>query len=115
MSDNGRHVGDWIETTDEHGDVHFFEKIDEIEFEGQQYALLIYQGRGSEEGGPKQPEEGEEGYEEEIVVMKISYEDDAEVFEAIEDEDEFERVVQYIEKLADEAEDEDDEEEDEEE
>lgn len=95
MHDNGRLGPDIIQTTDEEGNLHLFEKVEDIEFEGQRYALLIYQGTGED----AEEEEEEEGYEEEVVVMRVGMEDDAEVYEAIEDEDEFERVVQYIEEL----------------
>ncbi len=89
---------DIIETTDEDGKVHIFEKISEIEIDGQDYALLIY--KGGDEG--EETEESMEGHDEEVVVMKISEEDGLEVYEAIEDEAEFERVVAYIEQMDDE-------------
>lgn len=89
---------DIIETTDEEGQVHIFEKISELEIDGQEYALLIYKGNGVDEEGASD----EEGYEEEVVVMKISYEDGQEVYEAIEDEEEFNRVVAFIDTLEDE-------------
>ncbi len=91
---------DIIETTDEEGQVHIFEKISELEIEGQEYALLIYKGNSVDEEAAEKSEE--EGYEEEVVVMKISYEDGQEVFEAIEDEDEFNKVVAFIDTLEDE-------------
>jgi hypothetical protein len=103
MSENGHYSPDIITTEDEEGKIHLFEKVDELEIEGQRYALLIYQGSGEE---LENEEEKEEGYDEEIVVMRVSTEDDAEVYEAIEDEEEFERVVQYIEQLEDEEEEE---------
>lgn len=90
---------DIIETTDEDGTVHVFEKIRELEVEGQDYALLIYKGNEY-----KEPEEGAEEQDEEVVVMRLSYEDGQEVFEAIEDEAEFERVVAAIEALENEEE-----------
>jgi uncharacterized protein YrzB (UPF0473 family) len=98
MSDNGQHDDelyretDIIETADEDGTVHIFEKIQELEVEGQDYALLIYKGSEYKEETP-------EDEEEEVVVMRLSYEDGQEVFEAIEDEAEFERVVAYIENM----------------
>jgi hypothetical protein len=104
MMENGRtdngyyNETDIIETTDEDGQVHIFEKISELEVDGQEYALLIYKGN-SYDG--ETDEKKDEGYEEEVVVMKISYEDGQEVFEAIEDEAEFEKVVAYIDSLED--------------
>lgn len=91
---------DIIETTDEDGKVHVFEKISELELDGQEYALLIYKGNGEDEAP-----EAAEGEDEEVVVMRISYEDGMEVYEAIEDEAEFERVIAAIEELDDEDDD----------
>lgn len=101
MSENGQNTPqddelyretDIIETADEDGTVHIFEKIQELEVDGQDYALLIYKGSEYKEESP-------EDEEEEVVVMRLSYEDGQEVFEAIEDEGEFERVVAYIENM----------------
>lgn len=98
-SDNGYYnETDIIETTDEEGQVHIFEKVSELEVEGQEYALLIYKGSGEQEASEESKESDEE---EEVVVMKISYEDGQEVYEAIEDEEEFERVVAFIENMDD--------------
>jgi hypothetical protein len=91
---------DIIETTDEEGQVHIFEKISELEIDGQDYALLIYKGNEAGEENDSEKEK-EEGYEEEVVVMKISYEDGQEVYEAIEDEEEFNKVVAFIDNLED--------------
>jgi hypothetical protein len=98
MSDNGQNEEelyretDIIETADEDGTVHIFEKIQELEVDGQDYALLIYKGNEYKEETP-------EDEDEEVVVMRLSYEDGQEVFEAIEDEAEFEKVVAYIENM----------------
>lgn len=98
-TDNGHYnETDIIETTDEEGQVHIFEKVSELEVDGQEYALLIYKGSGEQEGSEESKESDED---EEVVVMKISYEDGQEVYEAIEDEEEFERVVAFIENMDD--------------
>ncbi|WP_303674472.1 DUF1292 domain-containing protein [Vampirovibrio chlorellavorus] len=111
MIENGRHTEnssyietDIIETTDEDGQVHVFEKVSELEVDGQEYALLIYKGNQPDELDEEAEEgaESEEGYEEEVVVMRISYEDGQEVYEAIEDEAEFEKVVAFIDNMDDE-------------
>jgi hypothetical protein len=92
---------DIIETTDEDGQVHVFEKVSELEVDGQEYALLIYKGTGDGEK-PESKDGGEETEDDdEVVVMRISYEDGLEVYEAIEDEAEFERVIAAIETLDD--------------
>ncbi len=102
-SENGSYVEtDIIETTDEDGQVHVFEKVSELEVDGQDYALLIYKGNQAEDQEDEEAKEGEEGYEEEVVVMRITYEDGQEVYEAIEDEAEFEKVVAFIDNMDDE-------------
>lgn len=96
-NDNGAYSEtDIIQTTDEEGQIHVFEKISEFEMDDQEYALLIYRGNEYDENA-----EPAEDDEEEVVVMKVSYEDGQEVFEAIEDEEEFERVVSFIETMDD--------------
>lgn len=92
---------DIIETTDEDGQVHIFEKVSELEIDGQDYALLIYKGNQESETDEAGQADKEEGYDEEVVVMKVSYEDGQEVYEAIEDEAEFERVVAFIDNMED--------------
>ncbi len=96
MPENGQMAEmtiDVIETTDENGQVHIFEKVEEYEVDGKRYALLIYQGDDEEE----EPEE-DPGYDEEIVVMRIVKDEETEVFEAIDDEAEFQKVVKAIEE-----------------
>ncbi len=88
-----------IHTTDEDGAEHKFQMIDMIEVDGQIYGLLLYLGEDDKE--PVAPE----GYDEEVVVMRIIEENGEQVFEAIEDEAEFERVLAYVEQM---DEDEDD-------
>lgn len=91
---------DIIETTDEEGQVHIFERIDEIEVESQRYALLLYQGSRDESGAPKALDEG---YDEEFVAMRVvTDEDGSDYFEVIDNDEEFDRVVKYIEAHQDE-------------
>ncbi|MDX2084569.1 MAG: DUF1292 domain-containing protein [Candidatus Melainabacteria bacterium] len=106
---NGRSTGEIVQTTDEDGQVHYFEKVEELEVDGQQYALLIYQGTEEEfekmEANGKAPggdgdEDDEEGYEEEIILMRISKEDDADVYEPIDDQGEFEKVLRHLETIS---------------
>ncbi len=85
-----------IFTTDEDGVEHRFQMIDMIEVEGQVYGLLLYLGEKEAAG---ESAEAEDGYDEEVVVMRIIEEDGEQVFEAIEDEDEFEKVLNYVEQL----------------
>ena len=72
-----------IEITDEDGDVIKCELYDILEFEGKQYALLIE--ADNEEDDP------------EVVLMRYTEEGEEVYFETIDDEDEFNRVQDYIE------------------
>ena len=79
-----------IETVDENGEIIRFQLFDIIEFEEKEYALLL-------------PEDGDEESEDsEMVLMLLVKDGDDYSFETIEDEDEFERVSEYIESLGDE-------------
>ena len=78
-----------IETIDEEGNVINFELIDIIEMDGQEYGLLL----------PKDDEESEE--EKEVVLMRLTKEGEEYVFEMIEDDEEFNKVVDYIDTLED--------------
>lgn len=82
-----------IETVDEEGNVINFELFDIVEVEGKEYALLL-------------PTEAEEGEEDEIVLMRLTKDGEDYLFETIDNDEEFEKVAQYIENLEDEEEDE---------
>lgn len=77
-----------IETVDENGEIIRFQLFDIIEFEEKEYALLL-------------PEDDEESDETEMVLMLLTKDGDDYSFETIDDEDEFERVSEYIESLGD--------------
>ena len=74
-----------IETTDEEGNVIKFELFDVIEFNEQEYALLL----------PVDEEEEDP----EMVLMRVVTEGDEYSFETIVDEEEFEAVAEYIESF----------------
>ncbi|MBQ9688662.1 DUF1292 domain-containing protein [bacterium] len=74
-----------IETMDENGNVVKFELYDIVEFEEKEYALLM-------------PVESED---DEIVLMGLEQENDEYLFKVIEDEEEFNRVSEYIESIED--------------
>ena len=78
-----------IETIDEEGNVINFELIDIVEMDGQEYGLLL----------PKDDEESEE--DKEVVLMRLTKEGEEYVFEMIEDDEEFNKVVDYIDTLED--------------
>ena len=81
-----------IETVDEEGNIVNFELFDIIEFEEQEYALLL-------------PAESEND-DDEVVLMRLTKDGEEYLFEAIEDDAEFDKVSDYIENLVDDEEDE---------
>ncbi len=76
-----------IETVDENGNVVKFELFDIVEVDEKEYALLL----------PVEEEESEE-----VVLMRLSKDGDDYLFETIDDDDEFEKVAQYVENMDDE-------------
>ena len=79
-----------VELTDEEGNVTSCEIYDIVEFEGKTYAMLL------------PVEESEE--DPELIVLEYVEEGEDGTFVSIEDEDEFNRVCDYIESLADDVE-----------
>ncbi len=79
-----------IETVDENGNEVKFELFDIIVFEEQEYALLT---------------NPEDENDENIVVMRLIKEDGGYSLETIEDDEEFDKVSEYIESIEDETED----------
>ena len=82
-----------IETVDEQGNKVSFELLDIVTVDDIEYALLI----------PVEKSDYEE--ENEVLVMRLKKDGEEFTFEAIEDDDEFDKVAQYIEEVEDEIED----------
>ena len=80
-----------VELSDEEGNITSCEIYDIVEFEGKTYAMLL-------------PVENESEEDPELIVLEYVEEGDEGTFVSIEDEDEFNRVCDYIESLADEIE-----------
>ena len=76
-----------IETVHENGNVINFELFDIVEVENQEYALLL----------PADAEESDE--EEEVVLMRLTKEGEDYIFESIDDDEEFDKVAEYIESM----------------
>lgn len=74
-----------IETVDEEGNVINFELFDIVEFEGTEYALLLPADQKSDD--------------DEVVLMRLKKDGEDYLFEAIESDEEFEKVAEYIESL----------------
>ncbi|MFA7658993.1 MAG: DUF1292 domain-containing protein [Candidatus Gastranaerophilaceae bacterium] len=79
-----------IETIDEEGKVVNFELFDIVEFEEKEYALLL-------------PAESDND-DDEVVLMRLTKDGEDYLFEAIESDEEFDKVAEYIESLTDDEE-----------
>ena len=77
-----------IETMDEQGNVINFELYAIVEVDEQEYALLL----------PAEPEEGEE---EELVLMRLTKDGEDYIFESIDNDEEFDKVAEYVESMDD--------------
>ncbi|MFI3300817.1 MAG: DUF1292 domain-containing protein [Candidatus Gastranaerophilales bacterium] len=77
-----------IETVDSEGNVVKFELFDIVEVDEVEYALLL-------------PVEAEAGEEDEIVLMRLSKDGEDYIFETIDNDEEFEKVANYVESLED--------------
>lgn len=82
-----------IETVDENGNKVSFELLDIVTVDDVEYALLL----------PSEPAEDDD--ENEVLVMRLKKDGEEFTFEAIEDDEEFEKVAQYIEEVEDEIDD----------
>lgn len=80
-----------IETVDEEGNKVTFELLDVVTVDDVEYALLLPKDVKDEDG--------------EILVMRLKKDGEEFSFEAIEDDEEFNKVAEYIEELEDEIED----------
>ncbi len=78
-----------IETVDENGNVVKFELFDIVEVDEKEYALLL----------PVEEEESDE-----VVLMRLSKDGEEYLFETIDDDEEFEKVAEYVENMDDEDE-----------
>lgn len=78
----------FVELCDEEGNITKCEVYDIVDFEGKTYAMLL-------------PLEEENEEDPELIVLEYLEEGEECYFQNIDDEDEFERVCDYIESLAD--------------
>ena len=80
-----------IETVDEDGNVINFELYDIVEVDEQDFTIAVRK--------LIVPEESEEA---EIVIMRLSKDGEDYIFETIDDDEEFNKVAEYVENLSDE-------------
>ena len=81
----------FVELQDESGEITKCEVYDIVDFEGKTYAMLL-------------PLDDENEEDPELIVLEYLEEGEECYFQNIDDEDEFDRVCEYIESLADEVE-----------
>ena len=94
-NNNGSEQGRIIKTQDENGEIYSFELIDVVEYEGNEYGLLALVDE--DEASSNGKGEAEEETEEEVVIMRLQKADDAYTFETIEDDEEFNKIIAYLE------------------
>jgi uncharacterized protein YrzB (UPF0473 family) len=75
----------------EDGNSYSCQLLNIFEFEGNDYALLLKLTEG------KEPPEDEDGS---LVIMRLIQRDDQSIFQTIESDEEFEKVVAHIEEIA---------------
>ena len=97
VGNNGTEQSKIIKTQDENGKIYNFEFIDILDFEGQEYGLLMYIDEENDSVSK------DEQNEEEVVIMKLIKNNDNYIFETIDDDKEFEKVVAYLESESEEA------------
>lgn len=85
MSEEKNEEKQIIETVDDNGNVVNFELFDIVEFENRDYALLL-------------PADSNDDSDE-VVLMRLTKDGEDYLFEAIEDDEEFNKVSEYIENL----------------
>ena len=83
-----------IETVDEDGNVINFELFDIVEVDNQEYALLL------------PADDDEDSEDSEIILMRLTKDGEDYLFETIEDDEEFNKVEEYIKTLEDEEDEE---------
>lgn len=84
---------DLLTLVDEEGVEHEFEIVDSAELDGQEYLALV-----------PVPKDAQEALDDsaELVILKVVVEEEEEILEAIEDEEEFDRVGDFFtERLSD--------------
>ncbi len=95
---------DFVTLTDEEGNEYEFEIVRELEIDGERYAALL----------PVCTDENcKHDEDEDVYIVRITEENGEEIFEIIEDDEEFERVSAAFESAFEEEMDEDEESEDE--
>ncbi len=85
----------------EDGKSHACQILSIFEFENQEYALLLKVDEEKADAAKKAGTEPEEGS---LVIMRLVERDDQSIFQTIESDEEFERVVAHVETLAQQAE-----------
>lgn len=85
-----------IQLEGEDGHTYYCQILDIFEFDNQDYALLLKMADKQQEAS----EEDDDG----LVIMRLLQRDDQSIFQTIESDEEFEKVVKHVEEMARQAE-----------
>jgi len=103
LNPNEEEEGLFVTLTDDEGEEQTFQLVQTVELDGNTYGVLVAEYDEDDEGAANQSEEADDE-DGEIVILRIVKEDGDEYFEEIEDEAEFQKVIDHLESLAKEAE-----------
>lgn len=78
----------------EDGNSYSCQILDIFEFEKQEYALLL------KVGGAEAKDNGKEADDDALVIMRLVQRDDQSIFQTIESDEEFDKIVAHVEELA---------------
>jgi len=94
MADDTRAQDGLITLEGDDGHSYSCQILDIFEFEEKEYALLLNLG------GDSQDESSDKGKDESsIVIMRLTQKDDQSIFQTIESEEEFDKVVAHVEEM----------------
>ncbi len=84
----------------EDGNSYSCQILDIFEFEKQEYALLLKVGDAKAQGNGKEADEKADEEDGALVIMRLVQRDDKSIFQTIESDEEFDKVVAHVEELA---------------
>lgn len=88
----------FVTLTDEDGEEETFQLVQTVEVDGRQYGVLVSADADMDENAPDEETDSED--EGDILILRVTQENGEEYFEEIEDDAEFQKVVQHLESMA---------------
>jgi uncharacterized protein YrzB (UPF0473 family) len=86
-----------IQLEGEDGNTYFCQILDIFEFDNQDYALLLKLADKDKQDSAEEEDDG-------LVIMRLITRDEQSIFQTIESDEEFEKVVKHVEEMARQAE-----------